>query len=96
MSSKSLKIIKLIIPSFAFLLIISCSGGGNDGGSGTATSSSSSNGCASEGACSDHGGVNCDAGPDTDGSVVCNDGWTGSTVQYHFVSDNQNLALSKH
>ena len=34
------------------------------------------------GACSGHDGVNCLAGPDTDGSVICNDGWTGSSVYY--------------
>ena len=34
------------------------------------------------GACSGHDGVNCTAGPDTDGSVICNDGWTGSSVYY--------------
>ena len=39
--------------------------------------------CASSGACSDHTGVNCLGGPDTDGSVICNDGWKDSSVQYH-------------
>lgn len=39
--------------------------------------------CASSGACSGHGGVNCAAGPDSDGSVICNDGWRDSSVQYH-------------
>lgn len=37
---------------------------------------------AAGGACSSHDGVNCAAGPDTDGSVICNDGWKGSSVQY--------------
>lgn len=37
---------------------------------------------ATSGACSGHGGVNCGAGPDTDGSVICIDGWTNSSVQY--------------
>ncbi|KKK57345.1 hypothetical protein LCGC14_3055410 [marine sediment metagenome] len=36
----------------------------------------------SSGACSGHGGVNCAAGPDTDGSVICTDGWLGSSVTY--------------
>ena len=34
------------------------------------------------GACSYHGGVNCYAGADLDGSVVCNDGWRDSKVWY--------------
>ena len=38
--------------------------------------------CSSSGACSSHGGVNCALGPDVDGSVICNDGWTDSSVEY--------------
>ena len=34
------------------------------------------------GACSGHGGVDCDAGSDDDGSVVCNDGWRNSSVMF--------------
>lgn len=37
---------------------------------------------ATQGACSYHGGVNCSAGADWDGSAVCNDGWRGSTELY--------------
>ncbi len=37
---------------------------------------------ATSGACSDHGGVDCAAGSSSDGSVICNDGWSGSSVQY--------------
>lgn len=37
---------------------------------------------ADSGACSGHGGVSCSAGPDYDGSVICNDGWRDSTVLY--------------
>jgi hypothetical protein len=37
--------------------------------------------CAPEGACSGHGGVNCVAGPDTNGLAICNDG-EGSGVAY--------------
>jgi hypothetical protein len=37
---------------------------------------------ATSGACSDHSGVNCSIGPDTDGSVVCNDYWNDSTIKY--------------
>lgn len=42
----------------------------------------SSSALATSGACSNHKGVNCGAGPDYDGSVVCNDGWRDSTVLY--------------
>lgn len=34
------------------------------------------------GACSGHGGVACSMGPDSDGSVICNDGYRDSSVQY--------------
>ena len=37
---------------------------------------------ATSGACSYHGGVNCSAGADWDGSVICNDGWRDSSVKY--------------
>lgn len=37
---------------------------------------------AASGACSGHGGVDCSAGPDSDGSVICVDGWTDSSVSY--------------
>lgn len=35
-----------------------------------------------QGACSSHDGVDCAAGPDSDGSVICNDGWRDSSVDY--------------
>ncbi|MFA7049846.1 MAG: hypothetical protein WC164_01905 [Patescibacteria group bacterium] len=38
---------------------------------------------ASSGACSGHGGINCSAGADYDGSVICNDGWRDSSVKYY-------------
>jgi len=38
---------------------------------------------ATSGACSWHGGVNCAAGADWDGSVICNDGWRNSSVSYY-------------
>jgi len=38
---------------------------------------------ATSGACSYHGGVDCKAGKDGDGSVICNDGWEDSSVQYN-------------
>jgi hypothetical protein len=34
------------------------------------------------GACSGHGGVDCSVGADTDGSVICADGWRNSSVSY--------------
>ena len=37
---------------------------------------------ATSGACSSHGGVNCSAGADSDGSVICYDGWEDSSVSY--------------
>ncbi len=37
---------------------------------------------ATSGACSYHGGVSCGAGPDWDGSAICNDGWRDSSVSY--------------
>lgn len=41
---------------------------------------------ATSGACSYHGGVNCSAGADWDGSVICNDGWKDSDVLYSSMS----------
>jgi hypothetical protein len=37
---------------------------------------------ATSGTCSSHGGINCDAGSDWDGSTICNDGWCDSSEQY--------------
>jgi hypothetical protein len=42
---------------------------------------------ASSGACSYHGGVNCSAGADIDGSIICADGWTDSSVSYSSMSE---------
>jgi len=39
---------------------------------------------ATSGACSSHGGVNCNS-QQVDGTVYCNDGWTGSGVQYEYM-----------
>jgi len=57
------------------------SGGGTTTTSGGGTTTCSSN-CSSQGACSSHGGVNCSAGADSDGSVICVDGWRDSSVTY--------------
>lgn len=45
-----------------------------------------SNAQATSGACSYHGGVDCSAGADYDGSVICNDGWSDSSVGYYETS----------
>lgn len=37
---------------------------------------------AKSGCCSGHNGVNCAAGPQGNGNVICNDGWTGSSCLY--------------
>ena len=42
---------------------------------------------ATSGACSYHGGVDCAAGPQADGTVICNDGWTGSSVSYDSMAE---------
>jgi len=42
---------------------------------------------ATSGACSDHGGANCNVGSDWDGSVICNDGWRDSTVNYAYMDE---------
>lgn len=62
------------------LVLSSCSGGGggSTGGGGAICADCDSK----QGACSSHQGVNCSAGRDKDGSVICNDGWRDSTVQY--------------
>ena len=38
---------------------------------------------ATQGACSYHNGVNCSAGGNIDGKVVCNDGWVNSSVYFY-------------
>ena len=42
---------------------------------------------ATTGACSGHDGVNCSVGADSDGSVICKDGWTDSSVDYISMKD---------
>jgi hypothetical protein len=42
------------------------------------------------GACSYHDGVNCSAGWQSDGIVICNDGWKESVVEYEFVEKCEN------
>ena len=50
---------------------------------------------ATSGSCSSHNGVNCGSGPDWDRSVICNDGWTESSVNYTSADECQdNIACS--
>lgn len=42
------------------------------------------------GACSYHSGVNCSAGANFDGKVICNDGWSNSSVYFSDASECQN------
>lgn len=44
---------------------------------------------ATSGACSWHSGVDCSAGADWDGSVICKDGWRDSSVQYSDSCSNE-------
>lgn len=45
-----------------------------------------------EGTCSWHGGIDCSAGSDWDGSAICNDGWMDSNENYYSTkSCTQNL-----
>lgn len=37
---------------------------------------------AKSGCCSSHGGVSCSAGAQSNGNVICNDGWRGSSCSY--------------
>jgi len=39
------------------------------------------------GACSFHNGVNCNAGANLNGNVICNDGWTNSSVYFYDVDE---------
>lgn len=48
---------------------------------------------ATSGACSWHGGVNCAAGADWDGSVICNDGWRDSSVSFYSTDECYQEAL---
>ncbi len=34
--------------------------------------------------CGEHGGLNCEAGPDADGSVICRDGYRATTAMYRW------------
>lgn len=44
--------------------------------------------------CSNHAGVNCQAGADSDGSVICNDGFTDSAQRFAFLCSTAKLEVS--
>ena len=44
--------------------------------------------------CEKHGGVDCRAGADTDGSIVCSDGFKGATNRYRFSCSSPKLDLA--
>lgn len=44
--------------------------------------------------CNKHGGVNCQAGADTDGSVICYDGFRGSMQRFTFTCNAPKLEIA--
>lgn len=44
--------------------------------------------------CEKHGGVNCQAGPDSDGSVICLDGFKGASPRFRFTCNSPKLEIS--
>jgi hypothetical protein len=44
--------------------------------------------------CSAHGGIDCQAGPDVDGSVICRDGFKDASPRFTFSCSSPQLALS--
>ena len=75
----------------AFVLIAACGeneenehgGGGNGGNPPPIPTVLCDTNCAVAGACSGHDGVACSSGPDTDGSVICADGYKDSSIKYN-------------
>ncbi len=45
--------------------------------------------------CGDHGGINCKAGADTDGSVICYDGFRNASPRYRFSCNSPKLEISE-
>lgn len=45
--------------------------------------------------CSDHGGINCQAGADSDGSVICYDGFTEASPRYRFSCLSPKLSITQ-
>ncbi|RIL10248.1 MAG: hypothetical protein DCC75_04780 [Proteobacteria bacterium] len=44
--------------------------------------------------CDGHGGINCKLGADSDGSVICYDGFRGATARYRFSCNSPKLEVS--
>jgi len=44
--------------------------------------------------CSDHGGIDCQAGPDGDGSVICVDGFSGAGARFRFSCNSPKLSVA--
>lgn len=44
--------------------------------------------------CDKHGGVNCPAGPDSDGSVICLDGFKAASARFRFTCNSPKLEIS--
>lgn len=45
--------------------------------------------------CVDHGGINCGEGPDSDGSVICYDGFRDATPRYRFSCFNAKVEVTE-
>lgn len=81
---------KLILLAVGILVVL---GWGADGGAGgvrrvEAFAAPGVTAQAESSACLGHAGVECLMGSDTDGSVICKDGWRGSTVLYVTIRDH--------
>lgn len=44
--------------------------------------------------CDKHGGVNCEAGPDSDGSVICYDGYRDAAARFRFSCNTPKLEVA--
>lgn len=44
--------------------------------------------------CDKHGGVNCQAGPDSDGSVICLDGFKNAAARFRFTCNSPKLEIT--
>ena len=45
--------------------------------------------------CDQHGGINCQAGPDTDGSVICYDGFSAASARFRFHCNSPKLEIAE-
>lgn len=77
------QILPILIVGF---MLVTCNPSSSDDNNSTGNNNTPSETCGecytTQGACSHHNGVNCSAGADDDGSVICNDGWRDSSVSY--------------